>query len=155
ITKWQPAFFMRSHALETGELGAWFAALWGVGGFLGTYCGGEIASRYAASNERLQLKFIAILYCVLGLVYVGVYLSSNKYVALGLLAVAIIGVTSSNGPLFATIQTLVPERMRATAIALILLFANLIGMGLGPLAAGILSDALRPIFANDSLRYAL
>jgi hypothetical protein len=35
------------------------------------------------------------------------------------------------------------------------LFANLIGMGLGPLAAGALSDALRPLFGEESLRYAL
>ena len=28
-------------------------------------------------------------------------------------------------------------------------------MGLGPLAVGVLSDALRPLFAEESLRYAL
>ena len=41
------------------------------------------------------------------------------------------------------------------SIALIYLFANLIGLGLGPLTAGALSDALRPIFGEESLRYAL
>jgi hypothetical protein len=45
--------------------------------------------------------------------------------------------------------------MRATAIAMIYLFANLIGMGLGPLVAGMLSDALRPVVGEESLRYAL
>ena len=59
------------------------------------------------------------------------------------------------GPLFATIQTIVPERMRAVSIAIVYLFANLIGMGLGPLAVGGLSDALRPAFGDESLRYAL
>jgi len=51
---------------------------------------------------------------------------------------------------FATIQTLVPERMRAMSIALIYLFANLIGMGC-PLAAGALSDAFRPWAGENSL----
>ena len=50
--------------------------------------------------------------------------------------------------MFAVIQTLVPKRMRATSIALIYLFANLIGMGLGPLAVGVLSDALRPLLGE-------
>jgi MFS family permease len=59
------------------------------------------------------------------------------------------------GPAFAVINTLVPERMRATAIALIYLFANLIGMGLGPWATGALSDFLRPWAGEESLRYAL
>jgi MFS family permease len=45
--------------------------------------------------------------------------------------------------------------MRAMAIALIYLFANLIGMGLGPLAAGALSDGLRSWAGEESLRYAL
>ena len=41
------------------------------------------------------------------------------------------------------------------AIAVIFLFANLVGMGLGPLATGALSDLLRPWAGEDSLRYAL
>ena len=59
------------------------------------------------------------------------------------------------GPLYATIQTLVPDRMRAMAVAVLFLFSNLIGIGLGPLAAGMLSDGLRPYLADESLRYAL
>jgi MFS family permease len=62
---------------------------------------------------------------------------------------------TTDGPLFATIQTLVPPQMRATSIALIFLFANLIGMGIGPLVAGVLSDAVRPWAGDESLRYAL
>jgi hypothetical protein len=36
-----------------------------------------------------------------------------------------------------------------------LLIGNLIGLGLGPLGIGILSDWLEPRFGADSLRYAL
>ena len=32
---------------------------------------------------------------------------------------------------------------------------NLIGLGLGPLAIGVLSDALAPSYAAESLRYAM
>ena len=60
-----------------------------------------------------------------------------------------------NGAIFSAIQSLVNDRMRSVAIALIFLFANLIGMGLGPLAVGVLSDLLAPMFGQDSLRYAL
>ena len=47
-----------------------------------------------------------------------------------------------------------PEHLRAVAFALVFLFANLIGMGLGPLAVGALSDAFRPWVGEESLRYA-
>jgi hypothetical protein len=36
-----------------------------------------------------------------------------------------------------------------------LLILNLIGLGLGPLVVGALSDNLAPYFGNDSLRYSL
>lgn len=155
IGKWQPAFFIRSHGLETTELGMWFALIYGVGGLLGTYWGGALATRRAAGNERLQLRAMAVVMAGFGVISASVYLASNRYFAFALLFCAVIGVSTAIGPLFATIQTLVPERMRAMSIAIIFLFANLVGMGVGPLAAGALSDALRPMFVEESLRYAL
>src|SRR5262249_28123507 len=75
--------------------------------------------------------------------------------AFALMTLAAIGGTAATGPLFATVQTLVPSRARALSIAFIYFFANLIGMGLGPLFVGVLSDAFRPLVGDESLRYAL
>jgi MFS family permease len=155
IQQWQPTFFVRSYGLKTGELGTWFALIYGVGGLIGTYCGGELATRRAANNERLQLKAMGVACGFFGVVSVFIYISPNQYVAFAVMTLAAIGGVAVNGPLFATIQTLVPDRMRAMAIALIYLFANLIGAGLGPLAAGALSDGLRPLVGEESLRYSL
>jgi MFS family permease len=155
IQQWQPAFFIRSFNLQTGELGTWFTLIGGICGFLGTYWGGELASRYAAGNEPRQLKAMAIAYGFYALVSIAAYSSTSKYWAFGLMALAAIGYMLTWGPMFALLQSLVPTRMRATAMALVFLFANLIGMGLGPLAAGMLSDALRPLYGEESLRYAL
>lgn len=155
IQQWQPAFFIRSYGLTTAELGTWFTVIYGLGGLLGTYWGGEWASRHAAHDERLQLKAMALVCCGLGVITSLIYLSANRYVAFGLMAVTAIGGATTAGPLFGAIQTLVPARMRAFSIALIYLFANLIGMGLGPVAAGVLSDVFRPLVGEESLRYAL
>jgi len=40
-------------------------------------------------------------------------------------------------------------------MAVVMLFANLIGMGVGPQAVGLLSDALASLAGADSLRYAM
>jgi MFS family permease len=85
----------------------------------------------------------------------GVYLSPNRHSAFAFMGLVTIAGATISGPLFATIQTLVPQQMRATSIAIIFLFANFFGLGLGPLAAGALSDALRPLWREESLRYAL
>jgi MFS family permease len=155
IGQWLPAFFMRSHGLTTGELGAWFAVLFGLGGTMGTYWGGALASRYAASDERLQLRSMAALYCAYAVISSFIYLAPNGYFALAAVGIATTGGAAAVGPIFATIQTLVPEHMRAVSVALIYLIANLIGMGAGPFLVGVLSDALHASLGQDSLRYAL
>ena len=43
----------------------------------------------------------------------------------------------------------------ATALAIVMLLVNLIGMGIGPQIVGLLSDQLMPALGNDSLRYAM
>jgi MFS family permease len=156
ILQWQPAFFERSFALTSGEVGTWFAVMNGLGGIAGTYWGGELASRYAANNEPLQLRTMAIVNGAFnGVIWALIYFSHNHYLAFVLMGLATLGGATIFGPLFATIQTLVPPNMRAMSIALVFLFANLIGMGLGPLAAGALSDVLQPSLGKESLRYAL
>jgi MFS family permease len=52
------------------------------------------------------------------------------------------------------VQHLAPRRMRANASASFLLINNLIGLGVGPLLIGMLSDHLRARYAVESLRYA-
>jgi MFS family permease len=155
VLQWQPAFFIRSHGVRTAELGLWFALAIGLASALGLYFGGELASRYAAGNETAQLKVSAAVFAVLAAVKAYAYLAPDHYRAFAALALASILSSLTQGPLYATIQTLVPPRMRAMAIALVLLFANLIGMGLGPLTVGAISDSLRPWLAEESLRYAL
>jgi hypothetical protein len=52
-------------------------------------------------------------------------------------------------------QTLSPVPMRAVASAIEMLCMNLIGLGLGPLAVGVMSDVLAPRFGDFSLNIAL
>jgi hypothetical protein len=45
--------------------------------------------------------------------------------------------------------------MRAVSAAIKMLFINLIGLGLGPLLVGIISDFLTPRYGDDALGIAL
>jgi MFS family permease len=79
--QWQPMFFVRSHGLNTGELGLWFAAVYGLGGMSGAFLGGACASRYANSNERLQLEVGAWICCALVLVSALIYWVPDSHLA--------------------------------------------------------------------------
>jgi len=155
ILQWQPAFFMRSYGMKSGELGMWFAVIYGLGGIFGTFWGGTLATSFAANKESLQLKSMAVVTAVLAFASCAIYLSPNHYLAFGFMALTAVGACLTISPTLAMIQTLVPPQMRATSIAGLYLFANLIGTGLGPLASGALSDAFRPWAGDESLRYAL
>ena len=141
--------------MEIGELGTWLGFVWGFSALIGTWLGGALTSRYAAGKEALQMRVMALITVPYVLFFAVVFLSSNKYIALTFVA-ALGGVNGlGQGPIFSAIQGLVNDRMRSAALALIFLFANLIGFGLGPLAVGVLSDLLAPMFGQESLRYAL
>jgi MFS family permease len=153
ILQWRPTFLIRSYGFETGELGTWFALIYGIASMMGSYLGGAWASRYARNNERRQLKAAACTISGLAFLSALIYIAPGRYFSLALIGLSTLSATTCYGPVYGTIQTLVPERMRATAIALIYLVSNLVGMGLGPLAMGALSDALRPWVGEESLRY--
>ena len=155
VVQWLPTYFIRSHGMEIGELGTWLAFSWGACGLLGAYLGGVLTTRYAACEEALQMRATALITGAGGLLFLMVCLSSDRYVALAFLGMVGVSFTMCNGAIFSAIQSLVDERMRSVALALIFLLANLIGFGLGPLAVGILSDLLSPEFGQESLRYAL
>jgi MFS family permease len=59
------------------------------------------------------------------------------------------------GPTIAMVQTLSPVQMRAVSSAIMMLCLNLVGMGLGPLLVGLLSDLLTPQHGEDALSVAL
>jgi predicted MFS family arabinose efflux permease len=156
VGTWNAAFLMRTHGMGTGEVGTWLAGIGLLAGGLGTYLGGALADRLRPRDERwsLWLPGAAIL---LALPFgAGFYLWPGKLGALACaVPAALLGATYL-GPTFATTQALAEPRMRAVASAVLLLVLNLIGMGLGPLAVGVVSDRLaRAGFGGESLRYAL
>jgi hypothetical protein len=62
---------------------------------------------------------------------------------------------SGGGVALSAVQSYAEPHRRATAVSLTLFLSSLVGLGLGPLVIGLLSDALKPAFGQESLRYAL
>jgi MFS family permease len=56
---------------------------------------------------------------------------------------------------FSAVHAVCGSARRATAIALVLFFGNLLGLGLGPVITGALSDAFSASSGPTGLRYAL
>jgi len=152
---WFAAFLMRSHHLETSELGAWLGLIFGGVGLVGIILGGYVAARWFSGDERGQVRLSAVAIALTVPFYAVFLFVPQKYLALGALVPVALAFNFFLGPTIALLQRLAADDMRATALAVVMLLANLIGMGLGPQIVGILSDLMMPVCGSDSLRYAL
>ena len=155
MNPWYAAFLMRSHGMGTAEVGLWLGSIFGIGGVAGALLGGYVAGRWFGNDERGQMRLSAITIGSLVAWFGSFLLLRDKTQALMTLCPLMISFGFFLGPTYAVLQRLVVPEMRATSLALLMLFGNLIGLGMGPLIVGVLSDVLRPKLGNESLRYAM
>ena len=59
------------------------------------------------------------------------------------------------GPVFSTVQTLAPVRMRAVAAGVLMFVTNIIGLALGPQSVGWLNDYVFSGYGKEAVRYSL
>ena len=154
-TTWTTIFFQRTHELTPGQVGLWFGLLGGVGGIFGTWLGGYLADRFGARSRRHVLSAPAIGMAIAVPLAFAAYQAPTWPLALTLLFVPTVLNSLYYGPTYSAAQGLVPMRARAIAAACLLFVQNLIGLGLGPLFFGMLSDALQPAYGQESVRYVL
>ena len=158
VLAFMPAFMMRVHGMtNTAELGLWLGLIAGVFSGIGTFLGGTLGDRFAAREKDMRwYMWLPAWATILSIPFTCLfYLWPEGRTAL-LLSIpsAILGPTYI-GPTMAMTQGLVKLRMRATASAILLFILNLIGLGLGPQAVGVLSDLLVPTYGTQSIRYVL
>ena len=167
VTGFHPAFLMRSYSMSVAEVSSWLALITACGGIAGTYLGGWLADRCAIRRQELrwQLWVPAISTLLNVPISLLAYMLPEKYVVLLLLVPALAMGSMYLGPTFAITANLVGARERALAGALLLFIINLIGLGLGPLLTGMVSDMFKSHFTGrglaeaaataEGLRYAL
>lgn len=154
LAPWFAAFMIRSYAIGTGELGLWFAVIWGFGGIAGVLLSGYASKRWAL-RDRTQLRICAVMAASLLPSYAAFLLAPTKLMSFAAMVPLVVATNYVLGPSFALLQRLVADNQRATALAIVMLAANLVGMGLAPQGVGAMSDLLRAVVAGESLRYAM
>jgi predicted MFS family arabinose efflux permease len=149
-----PAFFMRVHGFGLAETSTYLFLI-GLTGIIGTYLGGYLGDRMGKKDKRWYMGIPGIA-TIISVPFAVLFYTTGDPILAIVLAIpgAILG-PMYLGPTFAMTQTLVPPAMRSTASAILLFVLNLIGLGLGPVFAGFLSDILRPGYGEESIRYSL
>jgi MFS family permease len=152
---WTPTFLNRVHAMGIAEVAASIGPMRGLLGAAGILAGGFVIDRLTPERARWRIRLPALA-CILAGPSEALFLLGDAQ-WLWMLG---FGLTSfftllHQGPIYAATMDVARVRMRALAIAILLFCASLLGQVVGPLAVGILNDALQPSVGDHAIRYSL
>lgn len=152
---WTISFFIRSHGLSTTEAGLAMAVALGISGIIGTWLGGKMADVFGKRDKRHILTLPAIGMAIAAPILFAGYWAEDWRIAVALLILPTILNSAYYGPAYGCVQGLVRPEARAIAASLVVFGQNLIGLGMGPLLFGVLSDWLQPMAGDESVRWVL
>ncbi len=126
-----------------------------VGGVIGLFLGGLAADRLGQARRGAYAMVPAVAFLIAVPLYaIGVMSPSLTTIFFVLLIPTALGLAWI-GPVISAFQHIVPANMRTSATAVFLLVNNFMGLALGDVAIGALSDAMRGLYGDESLRYSI
>ena len=148
------SFFFRNHSEEiaamaamvglksAGFLGLALGLMGGTAGIISSWAGGWIADQAAKRDLRAYMSVPAVAALISPIIFTVAILQNSAVWAMVLLVLPGLLGSLWYGPVYSSAQGLVPPHMRATAASILIFIINIVGLGLGPLAVGALSDIL-------------
>ncbi|MEM1263645.1 MAG: MFS transporter [Pseudomonadota bacterium] len=155
VVTWLPSYFIRSFEISLTEVGLWLALSVGVSQLVGMLLAGIVADALGARHVRWYGLIPALAMFISAPMLAFVFWTDTPWLAALVLAPAFLISIFQGPPSFAIVQAVADVRMRAMAVAVFLLIANLLGGMIGPLLTGWLSDILVAEVGDESLKWAL
>jgi MFS family permease len=139
---WLPSFLNRTHGIAPDRAGV-LAAMVVLGGAVGSVVWGTVVDRAGGRRSRGKLDTMAVLCVVSAAVLAPAFAIDAGFGAqLAFIAVGGFLMTCTVGPVSAVVADVVHPGVRATGLAVLALFQNLLGLAAGPFLAGAFSDAV-------------
>ena len=153
---WMPSFITRIHDLPPGAFALQLGLAIGIGGGLGAMLGGAITARAARRDPRAFLTLPALTMLVFAIVMALAVWTASLPIVYAAIWIAAFCQFYLMGPFFGVVQRLAPLRGRAVATAAFFFILSVIGLGLGPLYVGGVSDFFQANYGEaEALRLAL
>ncbi|MNO69665.1 L-galactonate transporter [compost metagenome] len=165
IGTWSPSFLIRSHGLNLQEAGFLVGVVGGTGSTIGTLVCGMLTDRMARRDVGWQIG-VPLLGTLISIPFALAYFLWPQGTAFHIGSIAVpqaflfysafgfFGVWWAT-PCLSAITHLFPATRLAQATAIFVMSMTLLGVGVGPLFVGMLSDFFVPTLGSESLRYAL
>ncbi|MEO7655267.1 MAG: MFS transporter [Sphingomicrobium sp.] len=154
LAVWTPTVLERSFGFDLITRGQFLASIFLIGGTAGVLAGGWLADRLGSRDRGWYARLPAIAWLVTAPLFVAGLLAPDPRLAWLLLLVPNALNILWLGPVTTAVQHLVAAPLRSTASASFLLINNFIGLGVGPMLIGALSEAFKSRLGTEALRYA-
>ncbi len=150
---WGPALFTRVYEVPAAEASRIFGLYFGGSGLVGMLVFGALATRLSGRglDWPLRLTSVALMSASISILLV-VWSSSIEMAKLIAISAGLLGGGWSIG-VMASLQYLLPDRVRATGTALFIMVTTFLGFVLGPWLTGLFSELLGN--AASSLQWSL
>ena len=146
----------RERGFGIGEISATYGLIYIIFGTAGTFLGGILSDWYQARYKGGRVRFLAyLMLCITPLLISFRFVSPSSSLFYIGMAAGMFSVSSFYGPAFSTVQDLTPVRLRGVMTGLLLVACNLLGLGIGALMTGILSDVFSANGVFEPLTKAL
>ena len=138
---WLPSFFQRTHGLAVVEVGRWMGGLSVSFGIVGILFSGFLSDLLIKrGHARGRVILLALSGVCAAPFMLAMATVPNPYLALWLLGLSYVATALTSAVWAAVVTEIVPNQMRGLAVALAILVANLVGMGLGATVVAVVAD---------------
>lgn len=160
---WNATFLVRSHDMTLSQAGMMAGFFGGGAAAVGILLSGYLADRIAKRKGVLWLPLVGH---ILGWISIIIYLLwpeglGDEYSFAGIPFAMLFCTLASFfsvwwvSPCLTLLTGIVPGSQRALAISMQTVLITLLGLGVGPMLVGVLSDLFNDLMGVESLRYAL
>ncbi len=152
---WLAAIMLRGFPVSTADVGFYLGLAFVLGGIPGPILGGYLTDWLVRRDARWRawLPAIATLACLP--FYLAALMSTHFWTFLGLFSCGYLVFLIAQAPTVSLIQLAVRPDERAMAMAVAMIFNNVIGQALGLFLVGLASTTLTPLFGIKALSWAV
>ena len=155
FTVWKPPLYLRQFELSQSEVGL-VVGLTSVGlGVPGMLLGGYFADRLASRDPRGPAWLCGVAVLLATPAYLLALWSTDWIATTVFIGIGLFMYSLSHAPGLAIVQSVVEPHRRAQAAAYVFFLSNILGLGLGPVLVGSISDGFSGDYGERSLNVAL
>jgi MFS family permease len=148
---WNPPFLIRVKGMSLGEVAAYYSLVLGITGMIGTFGAGWLVDRLSRRDARWFAWLPAVAFLLTIPFWFGLIYAPTWQIALICVAVPALLNNCYLAPALAVVQNTVAPNRRTISGAVLLFVLNLIGLGIGPVYVGRISDAAKAEHGDQSL----